>query len=88
MVAEIIHKSKVEVELPLFFKSETGIWYGILSEDQGVCVNDSYLWSTTMPQIYLQFYKEENKVSAKKFAEVLEKEIETFNTLKLTLKNN
>jgi len=41
-----------------------------------------------MPQIYLQFYKEENKVSAKKFAEVLEKEIETFNTLKLTLKNN
>lgn len=86
MIVEIIHKSKVDIDLPVFFKSDANIWYGVLSEDQGVCVSDNYLWSTTMPQVYLQFYKEENKVSAKKFAEVLEKEIEAFNTLKLTFK--
>lgn len=86
MIVEIIHRSKVDIDLPVFFKSDTNIWYGVLSEDRGVCVSDNYLWSTTMPQVYLQFYKEENKVSAKKFAEVLEKEIEAFNTLKLTFK--
>lgn len=80
MQFKITTTSYQEVKTPIFFKSDTGIYYGILSEDLGISISADGINSTKFADIYTSYYKLENEVTKKEFKKVLKEMTEKFNS--------
>ena len=80
MQFKVTTTSYQEVKIPVFFKSESGIYYGILSEDLGISISADGINSTKFADIYTSYYKLENEVTKKEFKKVLKEMTEKFNS--------
>lgn len=89
MQIEIITKKTKEVELPFFFKSESGIHYAILKEDLGIAIYSPDLSITKYPDIYLKnFTDTATKITAEEFTKRYDEVLEVFQSIKLLFFTN
>lgn len=83
MQIEVITKTSQEIELPFFFKSESGIHYAILKEDLGIAIYSPDLSITKYPDIYLKNFTETaTKITAEEFIKKYDETLENFQSRK------
>lgn len=80
MQFKITTTSYQEVKTPVFFKSESGIYYGILSEDLGISITSDGVNSTKYADIYTNYYKPGTEITQEEFRSVFKEMTEKLNS--------